>query len=198
MVKAIIRKAAMSGMAETIADMMTLIKIDVAQRKPSTPSSPSRSHSVSQLRRRPHSFRHHKTRSKLNEEMQGSPIEPKKSKEANLSEQNSSIYTIIENSIGSLIGSISTFIEIVTKFSSSGMLGIVLTLSLICNVYLWIGMGYNVITPSITTEFPHSHKTNIALPAVYIRDLEEHVLNASSKALNGVDPIRLTKNKNVL
>ncbi len=40
--------------------------------------------------------------------MQGSPNEPKKSKDTNLLEQNSSIYTIMENSIGLLIGSIST------------------------------------------------------------------------------------------
>jgi hypothetical protein len=51
MVKSFIRKATMSGLTETVADIVALIETDVAQRKPSSP----RPRSASPLRRRPHS-----------------------------------------------------------------------------------------------------------------------------------------------
>ncbi|CAG8520665.1 15641_t:CDS:10 [Funneliformis caledonium] len=196
MVKSIIRRAAMSGLADTVEDLLTLIKTEVTQRKPLVPSSPLRLHPVSTLRRRPHSYRHHKSRSKISSEETQSPgvstskvstNSPKEPKE--FRESNSLIHNIMEHAIRLLTGSISNFVGIVTKFSSSGTLGIVLTLSLICNVYLWFGVGYNVINTSIVTESVHPLKTYVASPAVYIRDLEEQVLNSSFKVLKGVDPI---------
>ncbi|CAI2169039.1 10254_t:CDS:10 [Funneliformis geosporum] len=195
-VKSIIRKAAMSGLADSVKDIMTLIKTEVAQRKPLSPSLPLRSHPVSPLRRRPHSYRYHKSRSKISgEEMQSPGISTSKvsissSKEPKeLRESNSLVHNIMEHAIRLLTGSISSFVGILTTFSSSRLLGIVLTLSLICNLYLWSGVGYNDIKPSIVSETIHPLKTYVASPAVYIRDLEEHVLNTSSKGLKGVDPI---------
>jgi hypothetical protein len=195
MVKSIIRKATMSGLSETVADIMNLVNADIAQRKLLDPSSP-RPHPASSLRRRSHSHRHHKSRSKStnNEELQTagtsankvsavSPNEQKKSKKANS--------LTMENLIGLLDKSTSTFIEIVTNLSSNRIIfGIILTFSLLFNIYLLMGMGYN--TPSITTTgIP---KTNVTPPAVYIRDIEEYVLNTtSSKALKGVDPTRYLK-----
>lgn len=194
MVKAIIRKATMTGLSETVADIMSLINADIAQRKHLDPSSP-RSHPASSLRRRSHSHRHHKPRTKLisGEEMQtagssankvsdGPPNEQKRSKKANS--------LTMENLIGLLDKSISAFIEIVTNLSSIRIIvGIILTLSLLFNIYLLMGIGYN--TSSITAT--GILRTNVTPPAVYIRDIEEYVLNTSSKALKGVDPTRYLK-----
>ncbi|GES81932.1 transcription factor SipA3, putative [Rhizophagus clarus] len=189
MVKAIIRKATMTGLSDTVADIMTLINADIAQRKLLDPSSP-RSHSTPSLRRRSHTHRHHKSRSKLingeelhaigtsaNKVSVSSPNEQKKSKKTNL-------FTM-ENLMELLDKSISTFIEIVTNLQSMRIVvGIILTLSLFFNIYLSMGTGYNV--PSITAT--ENSKTNVSPPAVYIRDIEEYVFNTSSKALKDVDP----------
>ncbi|CAB4377245.1 unnamed protein product [Rhizophagus irregularis] len=188
MVKPLIRKATMAGLSETVTDIMSLVNADIAQRKLLDPSSP-RSHPASSLRRRSHSHRHHKPRTKLisGEELQtagtsankvsgGPPNEQKRSKKANL--------LTMENLIGLLDKSISAFIEIVTNLSSIRIVGIILTLSLLFNIYLLMGTGYNA--PSITAT--GNFRTNATPPAVYIRDIEEYVLNTSYKALKGVDP----------
>ncbi|CAG8575929.1 19762_t:CDS:10, partial [Racocetra persica] len=177
MVKKMIRKAAMAGLAETVADIVELLSTDVENEVVSSvlPGSPIRTSPggySSTLRRRPH---HRVPKIRIKHAANDDNSVPGGSSGKMIE----NISTSLNNGRGKIFTIISPVVEILSSLSLNEVFVTILILSLAMNIYIWFCTG-RLIDSTTTRSAQSTHGT----PAVYLRDLEEHILNKSAHIID--------------
>ncbi|CAG8691403.1 24951_t:CDS:10 [Dentiscutata erythropus] len=93
---------------------------------------------------------------------------------------------------GKLFIIISTIVEIVSSLSFNTLFGTILILSLALNIYIWFSTGQLIDS---TSTIQATYESNPITPAVYLRDLEEHILNKNTRMQHPPYPWLLYSNR---
>ncbi|KAG9285079.1 hypothetical protein G9A89_009890 [Geosiphon pyriformis] len=186
MVKAIIRKHAMAGLAETVVDVVTILKADIAHcnKLIQSVAAPARPHAHT-IHRRFHA--HHKSRSfrhTSGEEstsmstLVSSSVHSEVKVEPVVTSIPSSQSKDTSNILDILVRLLMTFADSFSILSkSSKIMGIILVLSIFMNFYLWFSSGNISIEKAGLRRGRGFSKDDVWNRAVYLRDLEEGIIN---------------------
>ncbi|CAG8633222.1 hypothetical protein C2G38_2186669 [Gigaspora rosea] len=92
---------------------------------------------------------------------------------------------------GKLFTIISTFVDIVSSLSFNSLFGLILMFSLALNIYIWFSTGRLIDSTTIKS----TYGSNPITPAVYLRDIEEHILNKNTRMQHPPYPWLLYSNR---
>ncbi|CAG8435022.1 7259_t:CDS:10 [Diversispora eburnea] len=185
MVKALIKSAAMTGLSETATEIITILNADIAQGKSRMPSnSPIRTVHVNSLKRRMyrHKNRTHTTIKHPASSEESISLSTGSAGSINRMTRSNSLNSVNIVNINNKLSDGNKFFEIISSNTKLiKLMLIILTLSMLYNIYLWVYLSENM-SKSPTTNGTH-FQTPLA-PSVYLRDLEEQILNINTRIQN--------------